>query len=72
MFSSHETEIYNKLIRVVGSEMDIRIRQNIFLIMDKIYNKVYTERTRVSSGSLGEGLDFPGSDQDIMVLLHEI
>jgi hypothetical protein len=72
LFSPQEKEVYNNLIRIVGSEMDIRIRQNIFLIQDKIYNKVYTERTRVSSGSLGEGLDFPGSDQDIMVLLNEI
>jgi hypothetical protein len=72
LFSPQEKEVYNNLIRIVGSEMDIRIRQNIFLIQDKIYNKVYTERTRVSSGSLAEGLDFPGSDQDIMVLLNEI
>ena len=52
--------------------MDIRIRQNIFLIQDKIYDKTYTEGTRVSSGSLAEGLDLPGSDQDVMVLLNGV
>jgi hypothetical protein len=51
LFSSHEKEIYDNLIRVVGSEKDIRIRQNIFLLKDKIYNKVNRETTVVSSGS---------------------
>ena len=57
MFSSHEKEVYDNLIRVVGSEMDIRIRQNIFLIMDKINDNEDTEITQLSSGSLAEGLD---------------
>jgi hypothetical protein len=72
LFSSHEKEIYDKLIRVVGSEMDIRIRQNMFLIKDKIHNKVDTYRTIVSSGSLAEGLDLPGSDMDIMYVLNDV
>jgi hypothetical protein len=42
----------NKLTDVVGSEKDIRIRQNMFLIKDKICNKVHTELTQVSSGLL--------------------
>ena len=32
LFSPHEKEVYDNLISVVGSEMDIRIRQNVFLI----------------------------------------
>jgi hypothetical protein len=71
LFSSHEKEIYENLIRVVGSEMDIRIRQNIFLLMDKIYNKVSTKATKVSSGSLAEGLDLPGSDIDVMYVFND-
>ena len=63
LFSSHEKEVYENLVRVVGSEMDIRIRQNMFLIMDKIYIKISTKTTRVSSGSLAEGLDLPGNDR---------
>ena len=70
MFSSDEKEVYENLIRVVGSEMDIRIRQNIFLIKDKITNKVRTNTTQVSSGSLAEGLDLPGSDMDIMLIYN--
>jgi hypothetical protein len=57
LFSSHEKDIYDNLIRVVGSEMDIRIRQNVLLIKDKISNKLSTNITIVSSGSLAEGLD---------------
>jgi hypothetical protein len=57
LFSSHEKEVYDNLVRVVGSEMDIRIRQNMFLIKDKIRNKVNTNITTVSSGSLAEGLN---------------
>jgi hypothetical protein len=49
LFSSHEKEVYDNLIRVVGSEMDIRIRQNMFLINDKIYNKVQTQLTQVEA-----------------------
>jgi hypothetical protein len=52
LFSSHEKEIYDNLVRVVGSEMDIRIRQNMFLIKDKIRNKVNSNITTVSSGRL--------------------
>jgi hypothetical protein len=70
LFSSREKEVYDNLVRVVGSEMDIRIRQNIFLITDKIYNKVTPNIIRVSSGSLAEGLDLPGSDMDIMLVLQ--
>ena len=72
MFSPHEKEVYDNLISVVGSEMDIRIRQNVFLIKDKIYNRVNTTLTIVSSGSLAEGLDLPGSDMDIMYVFNNV
>ena len=69
LFSSYEKEVYENLISVVGSEMDIRIRQNLFLIKDNIINSANTKVTTVSSGSLAEGLDLPGSDIDIMFVL---
>ena len=72
LFSSHEKEVYDNIIRVVDSEMDIRIRQNMFLIKDKICNKVHTELTQVSSGSLAEGFDLPESDRDIMYVLNRV
>jgi hypothetical protein len=52
--------------------MDIRIRQNVFLIQDKIFNRVNTTITFVSSGSLAEGLDLPGSDMDIMYVFNNV
>ena len=72
LLSSHEKEFYDNLIRVVGSEMDIRIRQNMFLINDKIFNQLNTDVTQVSSGSLAEGLDLPGSDIDIMFVFNDV
>ena len=69
LFSPYEKEIYDNLISVVGSEMDIRIRQNMFLIKDNISNFKNTKVTMVSSGSLAEGLDLPGSDIDVMFVL---
>jgi hypothetical protein len=52
--------------------MDIRIKQNAILIMDKIFNKVCTNGIKVSSGSLAEGLDLPGSDVDVMAVLKTV
>ena len=52
--------------------MDVRIRQNMLLIKDKIRNKVDTDFTQVSSGSLAEGLDLPGSDMDIMLVFNNV
>jgi hypothetical protein len=40
--------------------------------MDKIHNKVDTDITLVSSGSLAEGLDLPGSDQDVMIIINSV
>jgi len=72
LFSPQEKEVYDNLIRVVGSEMDIRIRQNMLFIIDKLFNKVNTELTQVSSGSLAEGLNLPGSDVDVMFVLNPV
>jgi hypothetical protein len=72
LFSSDEKEVYDNLIRVVGSEMDIRIRQNMLLIKDMISNKVNINITFVSSGSLAEGLDLPGSDLDLMIVMNGV
>jgi hypothetical protein len=42
----------------------------MLLIKDKIFNKVNKNFTTVSSGSLAEGLDLPGSDEDIMFIIN--
>jgi hypothetical protein len=70
LFSPHGKEVYDNLISVVGSEMDIRIRQNVLLIFDKVFNNLNTNTTQVSSGSLAEGLDLPGSDIDTMYVFN--
>jgi hypothetical protein len=72
LFSPDEKEVYDNLVRVVGSEMDVKTRQNMFLIKDTIRNKVDTDFTQVSRGSLAEGLDLPGSDMDVMLVFNYV
>ncbi|CAC5377870.1 unnamed protein product [Mytilus coruscus] len=61
-----EKYLYEHLVQTVGTEIDIRKRQRLFIIHDMIVNACMPDHTRISSGSLAEGLDLPGSDVDIM------
>ncbi|VDI07353.1 Hypothetical predicted protein [Mytilus galloprovincialis] len=63
---SRETYIYEQLVQIVGSEIDIRTRQRFFIIHDMIVNSFLPDWKQISSGSLAEGLDLPGSDVDTM------
>ncbi|CAC5423029.1 unnamed protein product [Mytilus coruscus] len=53
-------------VKAIGTEIDIRTRQRLFILKDIFDNALWTYGTRISSGSLAEGLDLPGSDIDIM------
>ncbi|XP_071145078.1 uncharacterized protein [Mytilus edulis] len=62
-----EHHLYEHLVNIVGSEIDIRKRQRLFIIQDMIYNSSdLTNHIQILSGSLAEGLDLPGSDMDVM------
>ncbi|XP_076083933.1 uncharacterized protein LOC143054770 [Mytilus galloprovincialis] len=63
-----ENHLVNHLIRTIGTEIDIRKRQILFILNDKIVNAHENNITQISSGSLAEGLDLPGSDVDIMIV----
>ncbi|VDI50885.1 Hypothetical predicted protein [Mytilus galloprovincialis] len=65
---SIENRLVNHLIRTIGTEVDIRKRQILFILHDKILNADEKNITKISSGSLAEGLDLPGSDEDIMIV----
>ncbi|VDH97898.1 Hypothetical predicted protein [Mytilus galloprovincialis] len=65
---SIENHLVNHLIRTIGTEIDIRKRQILFILQDKIYNATDVNITEIPSGSLAEGLDLPGSDVDIMIV----
>ncbi|XP_071143313.1 uncharacterized protein [Mytilus edulis] len=65
---SIENHLVNHLIRTIGTEIDIRKRQILFILNDKILNAHENNKTQISSGSLAEGLDLPGSDVDIMIV----
>ncbi|CAC5426016.1 unnamed protein product [Mytilus coruscus] len=64
--------LYEHLVKTVGTEIDIRKRQRLFIIQDLIRNVLSTDYTQISSGSLAEGLDLPGSDLDIMFVIHDV
>ncbi|VDI62177.1 Hypothetical predicted protein [Mytilus galloprovincialis] len=61
-----EEYLYEQLVTTVGTEIDIRKRQRLFIIKDMIFNAYQPNYTRIASGSLAEGLNLPGSDVDIM------
>ncbi|XP_063408179.1 uncharacterized protein LOC134691542 [Mytilus trossulus] len=63
---SINNHLVKHLIRTIGNEIDIRKRQLLFILHDIISNAHDENLTQISSGSLAEGLDLPGSDIDIM------
>ncbi|CAC5415355.1 unnamed protein product [Mytilus coruscus] len=67
-----EINLYKQLINTVGTEIDIRNRQRLCIIHDMIYNATSDNHTRISSGSLAEGLDLPGSDRDVMYVINNV
>ncbi|CAC5384161.1 unnamed protein product [Mytilus coruscus] len=65
--------LYEHLVQIVGTEINIRKRQRLFIIENRLFNSsCFRNRTQISSGSLAEGLDLPGSDMDVMYVLHDI
>ncbi|VDI31648.1 Hypothetical predicted protein [Mytilus galloprovincialis] len=63
--------LYEHLVQIVGSEIDIRTRQRLFIINDMIIKASgFPSRTHIFSGSLAEGLDLPGSDMDVMYVMN--
>ncbi|XP_076083949.1 uncharacterized protein LOC143054783 [Mytilus galloprovincialis] len=66
-----ERYLYEHLVRIVGTEIDIRKRQQLFIIKDMTNNSAESLYTRMSSGSLAEGIDLPGSDLDLMLIIKD-
>ncbi|CAC5368380.1 unnamed protein product [Mytilus coruscus] len=65
-----ERFLYEYLVNTAGTEIDIRKRQQLFIIQDLITNATHVYTKAISSGSLAEGLDLPGSDTDIMLVIN--
>ncbi|VDI71241.1 Hypothetical predicted protein [Mytilus galloprovincialis] len=70
------TYLYEHLVKTAGTEVDIRKRQNLFITKDMIQNEILLnigmKITVISSGSLAEGIDLPGSDMDIMYVIKDV
>ncbi|VDI54292.1 Hypothetical predicted protein [Mytilus galloprovincialis] len=60
-FTLYHNEIYYRIIF-----LHLHVKQLLFILHDTIYNANDESATQISSGSLAEGLDLPGSDVDIM------
>ncbi|VDI26682.1 Hypothetical predicted protein [Mytilus galloprovincialis] len=56
-------------VEVVGSEKTVRKTRLLYKLQDDISNK--KQCSVISSGSKAEGLNLPGSDFDIMILIKE-
>ncbi|CAC5390047.1 unnamed protein product [Mytilus coruscus] len=64
--------LYDHLVHVVGTEIIVRNRQRLCIIKDMIDNLLVPGMIQISSGSLAEGLDLPGSDLDVMFLINDV
>ena len=67
-----QEKLYHSLVQIVGSEEDIKLRQRAFEIMDIVNGYGDDDSISVSSGSLPEGLDMRGSDEDMMLILKYV
>ncbi|XP_052085921.1 uncharacterized protein LOC127723378 isoform X2 [Mytilus californianus] len=63
---------FQRLQKIVGTEKVVRSRQRLLKLNDFVDNNAGLGTTKLSSGSLAEGLDLPGSDIDIMYIVHNI
>ena len=66
------SEMIEKLIQVVGTFEDIKRRQRMFHIMNLVNGYGDIDSVSISSGSLAEGLDIKGSDEDITLIFKYI
>ena len=66
------SEMIEKLIQVVGTFEDIKRRQRMFHIMNLVNGYGDIDSVSISSGSLAEGLDIRGSDEDITLVLKYV
>lgn len=59
-------------MKTLGTEIDIRKKQQLFIIKDMVNNTNVSGASIISSGSSAEGLDLPGSDRDVMCVIKNV
>ncbi|XP_076084174.1 uncharacterized protein LOC143054964 [Mytilus galloprovincialis] len=69
---SSERDLHEYLVNTVGTEIDIRKRQQLLIIQEMINCENNSVETQLYSGSLAEGLELPGSDKDIMYIIKGV
>lgn len=65
-------KLYERLVDVIGTEEDVHSRRDFFRIMDTINAFGDKDSISVSSGSLPEGFDIEGSDEDVTNILKNV
>lgn len=65
-------KLYERLVDVIGTEEDVHSRRDFFRIMDTINAFGDEDSISVSSGSLPEGFDIEGSDEDVTNILKNV
>ncbi|CAC5387855.1 unnamed protein product [Mytilus coruscus] len=63
---STENDLVKQLTETVGTEIDIRNRQLLFILHGKIWNATDVDIPQISNGSSAEGLNLPRSDVDFI------
>ena len=63
-------KLYEKLVDVIGPEEDVHSTRDFFRIMDTINAFGDEDFLSVSRGSLPEGFDIEGSDEDVTNILN--
>ncbi|CAC5406621.1 unnamed protein product [Mytilus coruscus] len=71
---SREKYLYEQLVITIGTELDIRNKQRLCIVHDRIANAcaMHYGCTQITSGSLAEGLALPDSDIDTMYVINKL
>ena len=64
--------LYERLVDIIGNEEDIHSRREVFRILDIVNAFGDKDSIRISSGSLSEGFDLQGSDEDVTILIKNV
>ncbi|XP_063405747.1 uncharacterized protein LOC134689711 [Mytilus trossulus] len=65
--------LYRCLVNTLGTEKDIRKKQQLFIMKDMVINtNLSCTSIIISSGSSAEGLDLPDSDRDVMYVIKHV
>lgn len=63
--------LYEQLVYTIGTEMNIHVKQRLYITKAMINNSDESDLTLISNGSIAEGIDLPGGDVVIMYIINK-